>query len=337
MQTSSSNIYYNVIDSFEHNKLDCETWNKLLPDSATNEIFQTWQYQSTWWNSFGRGQLMLVTVSYEDTIKAILPFFEDSSMLYLVGSGGSDYLDVIGNFSVREFTEAWLFATKKVKNYSGTVFYHLKESSRTTSLIKEAAHKAGWYVHCENVQKAPILEINLHPEFSLEASNKKSLKRHLNWFQNNGILKVEHFSDYNSVSPYLNKFFGQHVERWSSTQYPSMFLNETQKLFYRKLISELDHTGWILFTKIEWNKYDIAYHFGFTYNSKFFWYKPTFNTIYAKQSPGEVLLKELLTYALNNNFQYFDFGLGEEKFKDRFATNKETVYDWGVYPEKIKR
>jgi CelD/BcsL family acetyltransferase involved in cellulose biosynthesis len=69
------------------------------------------------------------------------------------------------------------------------------------------------------------------------------------------------------------------------------------------------------------------------------WYKPTFEVELARQSPGEVLLRQLLIAAHDEGAQTFDFGTGDEAFKHRFATRVNRVRTWGLYPrhERIER
>ena len=51
----------------------------------------------------------------------------------------------------------------------------------------------------------------------------------------------------------------------------------------------------------------------------------------ARHSPGEVLLRQLLIAAMAENAEVFDFGLGDEAFKSRFATHVCRVRNWGLY------
>jgi CelD/BcsL family acetyltransferase involved in cellulose biosynthesis len=62
------------------------------------------------------------------------------------------------------------------------------------------------------------------------------------------------------------------------------------------------------------------------------WYKPSFAIELARFSPGEVLLRQLLLRAIEEGLAIFDFGLGEEPFKARFATHSRQVRNWGLYP-----
>ena len=64
------------------------------------------------------------------------------------------------------------------------------------------------------------------------------------------------------------------------------------------------------------------------------WQKPAFAIDLARRSPGEVLLRQLLLAAIAEGATVFDFGLGDEPFKHRFATRIRHVHTWGLYPSK---
>ena len=72
--------------------------------------------------------------------------------------------------------------------------------------------------------------------------------------------------------------------------------------------------------------------FGFCYGGSYIYYKPTFAIEFAKRSPGNVLLRNLLLAALEEGANIFDLGLGAEAYKERFATNTQFVRNWGLYP-----
>jgi hypothetical protein len=73
------------------------------------------------------------------------------------------------------------------------------------------------------------------------------------------------------------------------------------------------------FAVLELNGQPIAYHFGFELDKKLVWYQSAFDVDYWEYSPGEVLLGELLRYAGENNLREFDFTVGGEAYKRRFA------------------
>jgi hypothetical protein len=75
----------------------------------------------------------------------------------------------------------------------------------------------------------------------------------------------------------------------------------------------------------------IAFHLGFEYGARFIWYKPAFSALHAKRSPGEVLLKFLLEDAVARGLAEFDFTVGNDTFKYRFANRVRTNHRIRVY------
>jgi hypothetical protein len=49
-------------------------------------------------------------------------------------------------------------------------------------------------------------------------------------------------------------------------------------------------------------------------------------------TPGEVLLRQLIRAAVEEGADVFDFGIGDEAYKYRFATGQEQLITWGIYP-----
>jgi CelD/BcsL family acetyltransferase involved in cellulose biosynthesis len=329
----STAVQYLVLTGFDDPAISPEKWNDLLAKGTTNEIFLTWQWQKVWWDTFGHGKLLLVAAMEDRELKAIAPLFADSGMIYFIGSGGSDYLDFIGDISEAEILEELLrAAVVQVPDFLGFLFYHLQDRSLTSLHLSKVAERCGWSCIEEGEGVAPRMELKMFPGYSMEATRKKSLLRHEAWFSKNGGIEVKHAHNYHEVLPHLEHFFQQHIDKWKTTSFPSLFLNPEQCLFYQKLAEELSKKDWFRFTKVIWQNKVIAYHFGFNYKGSFFWYKPTFDISFSKHSPGEVLLRQLILLAIEEDAHVFDFGLGDEAFKKRFETNRIMVRNWGLYP-----
>ena len=328
----NSTITFRRLDGFADPFIDQEGWNELAIQNTSYSIFITYQWQKIWWENFGRGQLLLIAAIYNEKIIAIAPLFADSGMIFFTGSGGSDYLDFLGNVEAPDVLEGILnFAKEQVTDFIGFRFYHISENSVSNKLLFDFAGKNNWNIYDDHELSAPMLEITKFPELASAAIRKKSLQRHDAWFRKNGKLVVEHFHRSEEIRPYLNEFFNQHIHRWSATPFPSLFLNPQQQLFYKQLSEKLSETGWLRFTRIAWNGQSIAFHFGFNFRNNFLWYKPSFNIQLAKKSPGEVLLLHLISKALEEEAAIFDFGIGDEAFKSRFATHQRKVKTVELY------
>lgn len=317
---------------FNDTCLGSDRWQALLGSGSSDVVFLTWQWQSAWWETFRRGELLLICAERDGEIVAAAPLFTDAGMVYLVGSGGSDYLDFVGDVNDPEVLDSLLTeARRHVRDFIGFVFYHVPDASPTSRLLKQSAERLGLAIFEESGLPAPVLDANTHPGALHAAIAKKSLVRHERYFVREGGLDVEHETHATEILPLLDEFFTQHQARWAGTDSPSLFLDDQQRQFYRALTTSASDEGWLRFTRILWKGEAIAFHFGFCYRGTFMWYKPSFDIGVARRSPGEVLLRQLLVAASNEPVTAFDFGLGDETFKSRFATEVHHVTSWGLY------
>jgi CelD/BcsL family acetyltransferase involved in cellulose biosynthesis len=325
------------LDGFEDPRLTRQAWDALVMAGATRSVFLTHWWQSAWWQVFGRGELVLLAAEVDGSIRAVLPLFCDGGMLFLVASGGSDALDVIGDASGPGVLEALLTAAwNAVPDAVGVRLYLVPDESSTGGRLRDAALVLGLACFDEDELVAPSLDLRI--EGAADAAiGKQSLRRHEAWFARNGDLVVEHHRDGPDVAPHLDALFEQHIARWADTPFPSLFLDDDQRAFYRRLVSTAPRGGPLRFTRVLWDERPIALHFGTSYAGRYLWYKPSFETDLASRSPGEVLLRSLLRAAVDEGAETFDFGLGDEAFKDRFATDRPLMRTWGCYPEPVER
>lgn len=309
-----------------------EGWNGLVARGVDPVIFLSWEWQKAWWESFGRGELLLLAAEAGGEPVAIAPWFTEAGMIYLVGSGGSDYLDLIGDTTGAGVVDALLQrARETVPGFIGFVFYHLPESSPNLRCLEQAAERLGLAFVEEGELAAPALEWADHTALALAAADKKSLLRHERYFRKEGGLEVLHLRDGREILPHLPELFAQHRARWEQTPFPSLFCDPAQCSFYERLTGLAADAGWLRFTRLNWEGRPIAFHFGFCQGGRFLWYKPSFALDLARHSPGEVLLRQLLLAAVEEGARAFDFGLGDEKFKSRFANCTRKVRTVGLY------
>jgi CelD/BcsL family acetyltransferase involved in cellulose biosynthesis len=322
-----------LLNGFDDPRFGPTQWDKVLAAGDTRVVFLTRLWQQVWWEVFGRGQLLLVAVEREGQVVALAPLFCDGGMIFFVGSGGSDYLDFIGDISEAEILDALLnVARNAVTDFVGFRFYHVPDGSRTGPQLQRAASRLRLTISDEGDLSAPALDLATRPEAGREAASKSSLLRHQKFFERQGELTVRHHRQGKAIRPELDAFFAQHVARWAATPSPSLFHDPAQRRFYERLTEGAAEAGWLRFTRVNWNGQPIAFHFGFCYGGSYLWYKPSFDIAWARRSPGEVLLRQLFCAAMAEGAHTFDFGLGDEPFKRRFATQINRVRTWGLYP-----
>jgi CelD/BcsL family acetyltransferase involved in cellulose biosynthesis len=321
---------FRVLEGFDDSALADGTWDRLAERAPTRTVFLTEAFQRAWWETLGRGRLLLVAAERDGRPVALAPLFAESGMGLLLGSGVSDYLDLLGEAGEAGMLAGLLReAMRAVPDAVGLRLHHVPDASATTAILEEAAERAGLRCFDEGHLEAPDLGI----EHAEAAASKRSLRRHERALEREGDLRIEHDRSAAAVLPHLDAFFAQHVARWRDTGSPSPFESEAPRAFFRRLAERGGDAGWLRFTRVVWNGRDVAFHFGFHHAGEFLWYKPSYDPALARRSPGEVLLRHLLLEAKREGARRFDLGLGTEPFKDRFATGRRTVRTWGLYPD----
>ena len=324
-----------VLEGFDDPTFPPAQWDRLLCTGDTDVVFLTWQWQRAWWETLGRGDLLLIAAERDGQV-VLAPLYAHAGMVYFVGAGDADYLDLLGDAADPAVLAAILdTARSRVGGFLGFELEPIPETSRTTQALAEAADHLGMSCTDEwgTSAVAPLLKLGGQLEGGRAAANKQSLRRHELALRRAGSLEALHLREGTAILPHLEEFFEQHVARWAATPTPSFFGRPAVRAFYRRLTDLAAECGWLRFTRLDLNGRAIAFHFGFCYRGSYLWYKPSFAIDLAQRSPGEVLLRHLLLAALEEGAHTFDFGLGSEPFKFRFATQSNHVKKWGLYPQ----
>lgn len=304
-------------------------WDELLSRSASNTIFLTSAWLRSALEAYGRNAEFFLPVIYIDqTLVAAAAFLYRNGYIEFLGTGPSDYLDVVLDMALNQ-EEKQSYTVKLLTSVLEVVpnfkAFRLKNClTDTSSLCQlfECGHK-GFYFTQLRTEIAPMLEMR----FSNEKLKKKSLRRHENKLMRMGKLSCVTYTTEEEIQPRLDNLFDQHVRRWEGTKSPSQFNKLIHREFYKRLIKNFDNKNWLRFTEIRLNEQLIAVHFGAHYAGSFIWYKPSYEPEYAEFSPGEVLLKRLIEFAMSEGAQVFDFTVGDEAFKHRFATQIREIKD----------
>jgi len=306
-------------------------WNSLLGRSPALSVFQTFPWHLCWWRAFGGPYELFVILAHVDSeLVGIAPMMiarekglagRASNHVHFIGSinHASDYCDFITDPAVPQALEALLeeicVSSRKVDRIDLSHFpSHSPNHVRTLAYVRSRGIRVSVGLEAE----APVRILG-DLQADLKTANKSSLKRHTSFFQKSGELRFHRCESQEEILGYLECFFEQHRTRWSQTGSPSQFLDPAQQVFYRELIREAFPHGWLRFHVVLFNGAPLAFHFGFEYLRRFIWYKPTFDIQYASKYPGEVLIKFLLEDAIRNELEEFDFTVGSESFKYRFA------------------
>ena len=278
-------------------------------------------------------KLILLVAHENDAPVGIASLYMDERRnIRFVGHGRSDYSDLICTAERDDIRDAMLKSIIAESNdWNRIELRHIPASSPT---IRALAATQVNSLRTDEVP-CPALLIEGHQEHFDKVRNKKSLRRHHNFFRKKQGYCVEHLSTAAEIMPRLEEFFQQHIARWSDTGFPSLFNSDVNREFYRRIVQSLDQTNCLRFTRLAMGERPIAFHFGFVFADTFVWYKPCFDPKLSSKSPGEALLKELFELVAEEKHKEFDFTIGDETFKQRFANQIRQNVEVTLYRRSI--
>jgi len=313
-------------------------WNTLLSHSETNTPFQTYEWLTSWWSIFGESNSLFLLFFYDgERLAGIAPLMiagTRKKTLRFISDSNADYCDFIVRKKEKKMVIATLcdYVIKKQSHWGSLYLQNIPEQSETSSLLQEVLSAHGLYFSASSIP-CPVLKLTeLQAEAQLEPS--KTLRRRLNHFARHGELSFTIFHSLEEAAIFLEDFFQQHIQRWSIMGKPSLFLDNRYRDFYHDLLRQAWPTGWLFFSCLTFNGHPIAFHFGFDYNSRVIWYKPSFDIAYRKHSPGRVFLKYLIDYCLESDKEELDFSLGDEPFKRDYTNDVRLNTNYRIFKSK---
>lgn len=320
------------VASFDRVGLDERAWNALAAGSDTNSVFQTYEWTRAWWTTYGQQhEPLFITASDAAGIAGVAPLVcerrpSGQRVVRFLGDGRADYCDVLASRDKPQAIRAVFEALQRDRRWRMIELNNIPAHSPTAAIVHELGDRHGYRILADDLYSCPTLLIEGHEAEVLQIFNKPSLRRRTNYFERHGRLVCRNLTTAAEIYPYLDAFFDQHVARWGGRSSSSLFVEERNRDFYRELTRQLAPRGWLLFSVVEFNDQPIAFHYGFDYAGSVIWYKPSFDVAFEQQSPGIVMVRNLIRYALENKRRELDFTVGDEPFKRRFTNStRKTV------------
>jgi CelD/BcsL family acetyltransferase involved in cellulose biosynthesis len=330
-----------VCTSFEEAGVDGPTWNELASRSDTNTVFQTFEWITSWWKVFGNGrQLLLIVARLDDRLVGLAPLMIDrtprgASTIRFISDSNADYCDFLIAEprlpTLRAMVDA--LATRR-EQWRSLCLINIPRQSFTCQRLPPLCQEHQLMLLVRGHVDCPALVFSDTETQASEIARKHSLKRPYNYFRAQGTVIFEELVSPAAAHANLAHFFEQHVQRWQDSGHPSLFANPSNRKFYTALLDSMLPTGWLVLSRLTLDDQPLAYHFGFHYGKRYYWYKPSFDPRHRNHSPGNLLLRFLLLRALERQCQEFDFTIGNEEFKRRYSNTQRRNINLEIFPRR---
>ncbi len=304
-------------------------WKRLWDQAARPEIFNSFDYVNSWWSVRGSNYRVFTPVVLDGPrVIAILPLVICDGTLRFFCHTDSDFSDILCEGPHASIAIAAILKElqKQDSQWDWGVLDNIPEHSLLLQTIR-TQKRLPLNVTARAVYICPTLDLhagdeNLYERLHGGKRNKQNERR----LQRFGQITFHHLETKEAAREGLQKFFQQHSNRRAIEGPYGQFISESSRKLYADLVERLDLTKELRFSVLRVGEKDIAYHFGFQTKGRMLFFKPTFDVDYWAYSPGKVLLHKLLVYALEQDLSDFDFSLGDEVYKRKFANRIDTNY-----------
>ncbi len=314
-----------------------EEWNPLLRDSVSDTIFLTWEWQSTWWEHLGAGELYLLAVrNDEGRLIGIVPLRltvpdDGLSDLSIVGCRDvSDYLDLIAASGQEEKVYSamldWL-GSDEAPAWDLADLCNIPAASPTHSLLAEMAVARGYQVQTEVEDICPIIPLpSTWDEYltSLRKKQRHEIRRKIRRAETSGQINWYIVNEEHDLATEVDAFIELHQK---SHVDKDAFMDAQMEGFFHAAARVLHEAGWLQLALMEVNGEKAATMLNFDYQDSILVYNSGYDPQkYGRLSPGIVLLSYCIQWAIELGRANFDFLRGDEEYKLRFGAQPTEIY-----------
>ena len=292
-----------------------ELWRRA-PDASP---FQSPAWLLPWWRHFGSHQLSMITLRENGRLSAVAPLYvlseDDESLGMLLGTGTSDYLDVVAIGDVSPIIDEMVRLDCQM--------WDLQQLRPSSPLLQFVAPD-GWSDTLTDQDRCPILSIGESGPH-LSTHFQKKLRYYRRSLSRLGATSFE-TADASNVDALTEALFELHAARWQRRGMPGMLADDVIQRFHRQVIPRLLATGALRLHAMRIDARIAAVFYGFAHGGTVYYYLSGYDPELEKLSIGTVIVGHAIDEAVREGCSIFDFLRGAEEYK----------YAWGA-ADRINR
>jgi CelD/BcsL family acetyltransferase involved in cellulose biosynthesis len=299
-------------------------WIELCHLTPGVTPFQTPLWLLPWWRAFGSDNLAVIAARSDGRLKALAPLYvirddeSDESLGVFLGTGISDYLDVIG--------DATLVMDEMCR--IDCQLWDLQQLQPSSAMLR-APLPDGWSENVEDQEPCPILSIAGADE-SLEqlisAHFRKKLRYYRGALGRTGDVRVETPTPH-TLDDLLTTLFDLHAARWQRRNLPGVLADETTQRFHRDVARRMLEAGMLRMYATRVGDRIAAVFYGFALHGTVYYYLSGYDPELEKLSIGTLIVAHAIEEAVRDGATTFDFLRGAEEYK----------YAWGATDRMNRR
>jgi len=294
-------------------------WDALWRRSPESTPFQSPQWLLPWLTHFGAGgEVATVATREGEGLTSIAPLYvlreDDESLGLLLGTGVSDYLDVLGDGA----------AALDALHTIDCQLWDLQQLRPSSTLLSTALPE-GLAEHVEDQEPCPVLRIE-GLESLLSTHARKKLRYYGRSLARLGEVGVEEATEDN-LDALLETLYVLHAARWRRRNLPGVLADAATQQFHREVARNFLRAGALRMYATRVEGRIVAVFYGFAHGGTVYYYLSGYEPELEKLSIGTLIVAHALERAILDGATTFDFLRGAEEYK----------YAWGASDRMNRR
>ena len=302
-------------------------WGHLVQIDRHGTLFHTPAYLKLWWEEFGRGRLVLAFVTDQDRTVAACPFeLLDSTLTFLGGFDVTDYMGPVGIPGGEEGAAKELVsALANEVEWDRADLRSLPAESPWLDALGAAADSHAFRTKIGEDGAAPMILLpSTYQEYlaSLPARLRHEIiRKERRLAQEAGGFRVR-ISTAETIGRDMDRFLELHR---SSPGPKGKFMEPDMERFFRRLAAAFLPERAFRLAFLEADGAQAAGAIGFAFKETFSLYNSAFDRLFARLSPGMVLVADLVRKAIAAGETAFDMLKGDLEYKHRFGARPRPI------------
>jgi len=322
-----------------------DEWRALLQSSASDCVFLTHEWLSTWWKYLSEWRrLCIVTARDDRKLVGILPVAEKRAefsrmtprVVELLGSGliGSDYLDVIA-LTGREEEVTGAFAEHLHERGLMLQLSQLRDMNSVAAMLAHQLSGRSWTISQTKLNVCPYIDLQGHTWDSylstLGSHIRKNINRYLRNIPRDFDMHVECVRTPLEAAGAVGIVVDLHKKRWA-TGLSEAFQSDSVIAFHREFAQLAAERGWLRLLILWLDGRPAASLYGLKYGSTFYFYQSGFDPVYSKHGVGVATMGLSVKTAIEDGASEYDFLHGDEEYKFHWASGSRDLKRLELHP-----
>lgn len=298
-------------------------WLDLYHRTPAAAPFQSPMWLVPWWRAYGSDELCAIAIRDGARLTTFAPLYvlrdEDESLGMFVGTGISDYLDILGSDAGGVVNE---LASIDCQMWD-------LQQLRPSSPLLNVALPDGWSDNVEDQEPCPILPIGgAGDELQnlISTHFRKKIRYYRRALERDAPVAVERANEAN-LDDLLTALYDLHAARWQRRGLPGVLGDDTAQLFHRDVARRMLAAGELRMYATRRGDRIVAVFYGFAHGGTVYYYLSGYDPELEKYSIGTLIVAHAIEEAVRDGAMTFDFLRGAEEYK----------YAWGAEDRMNRR